>query len=408
MDPLRADGACQALRTWNGTADIAAMAAALRTLVPALPEAGAYSADEALAAMRDLGIFLGSLKRHGTEPLSLVPEALPVLTELGRRTGMVPRDTVHHYCTWNPVGERRRMYTGDAQEAHLQDSVRMVFPSLRDGLEKGSSLSETDPLDPKFALLMDELAALLECMVESITMVIDRVSPHWFARELRPYFEEITVGGRVLLGPAAAQVPLWLLDQVVWASDHAEPEYAEFLRESVPYSLPRWRAFYGHWSVVPSVVSRLVQCYGDDPEAAELRHPQLRLSAEALIRMLRVVIVFRGRHLGIARQAYESEVRLYPVGSGGAGVDLLRQILDLTRQTARMSGGAGVPRHDQAHPLPRTCAGARAAQSRATASTPHGSAVPASAPSAVPAPSAPSDQPAPVPALNGKEAPWRS
>lgn len=427
LDPLGADRACQELRARNAAGDVAGTAAALRGLVPALRDVETYSVDESLAAMRDLGIFLGSLKRHGTEPLTVAPEALPVLTELGRRTGMVPRDTVHHYCTWNPRGARARMYTGDPQEGHLQESVRMVFPGLRDALEAGSALAETDPFDPRFALLTDELGSLLECMVDSITMVVDRVDPVWFARVLRPYFEEITVDGRVLLGPAAAQVPLWLIDQLVWASDHAEPAYAEFLRDSVPYSLPRWRAFFGHWSAVPSLVTRLVECYGDDPYAAELRYPQLRRSAESLLRMLRVVIVFRGRHLGLARQAYEAEVRLYSVGSGGAGVDLLREILDLTRQTVRMTGHightgpTGAGRRDCGHAVPRTRPRTTARQGKGQgkgqgqATTPQNPAM-APAIAAAPAPSArpqgaasvSAPVPAPVPALNGKEAPWTS
>jgi hypothetical protein len=56
-----------------------------------------------------------------------------------------------------------------------------------------------------------------------------------------------------------------------------------------------------------------------------------------MVAMMRAIIVFRGRHLGIARQAYEEDLRLYPVGSGGASVDLLREIIDLTRENAQLT-----------------------------------------------------------------------
>jgi monodechloroaminopyrrolnitrin synthase len=51
--------------------------------------------------------------------------------------------------------------------------------------------------------------------------------------------------------------------------------------------------------------------------------------------MLHTVIVFRGRHLDITRRAYQEDLRLYPVGSGGASVNLLRDIIDLTRENTQ-------------------------------------------------------------------------
>ncbi|MEU2154726.1 monodechloroaminopyrrolnitrin synthase PrnB family protein [Streptomyces sp. NPDC019396] len=343
LDPLGADRLCFDLRSHNERADVPALVSALRELVPGPDAVAAYSAEACVAAMRDLGMFLGSIKRHGPEPIALVPEVVPVLLELGRRTDMVPRDTVHHYTTWNPTGGRQRMYTGDIQEAYLQESVRMVFPHLREGLELAEQLSHADIDDPKFPVLTDELTTHMETMVSSIDMVVANVSPEFFARGLRAYFEEITVDGRVLLGPAAAQVPLWLIDQAIWAADNSAPEYEEFLRDSVPYSLPRWRELYDGWTGVPSVVTRLVDAFGYDPDGAERRMPGLRPSAEALARLLRVIIVFRGRHLGIARKAYDADLRLYPVGSGGASVDLLRQIIDLTRATSQLTQRPSAP-----------------------------------------------------------------
>lgn len=341
LDPLGADHVCVDLRAMNAAEDIPAMASALRDLLPSSDTLDAYGIDESVAVMRDLGMFLGSIKRHGVEPLKIVPEATPILKVLGARTNMIPRDTVHHYCTWNPTGDRARMYTGDEQENYLQDSVRLVFPHLRAGLELCHLLGDFHPSEAKFAVLVDALNGELRPMVESINLVVDKVSPTFFARVLRPYFEEIVVDSRAYLGPAAAQVPLWLIDEAVWASDRSEPGYEEFLHHSVPYSLPRWRELHEGWVRRPSMVTRLIEAYSDDPDLVEWFAPSLRASGIALARMLRTVIVFRGRHLGIARQAYQEDLRLYPVGSGGASVDLLRDILDLTRENARFTKGVG-------------------------------------------------------------------
>lgn len=328
LDPLGADEACAQLPGRNATADVRGLVAALRGLLPGSAATALFSADECIAAMRDLGMFLGSLKRHGVEPLHAVPEATPVLLELGRRTDMIPRDTVHHYTTWNPTGPRRRRYTAAPEEEALQDSVRMVLPRLREGLEICGSLDSLDLSHPLFAPFTDRLTEHVGSMVDSIDLVISKVSPVFFAQELRPYFEDIEVAGMRYLGPAAAQVPLWLIDQAVWASDRGETSYTEFIRDSLPYGLPRWRRYYEHRRDRPSLVTRLADAL-DTPLQEDVQP-----AAEAVARLLRVIVVFRGRHFGVARQAYAEEVRLYPMGSGGAGVDLLRQILDLTRENS--------------------------------------------------------------------------
>ncbi|MGW2558063.1 monodechloroaminopyrrolnitrin synthase PrnB family protein [Streptomyces sp. NPDC001514] len=329
-DPLAADALLAALPEMNRNADVAALTVALRTLLPEPDRAAGWSVVEALAAMRDIGMLLGSLKRHGTEPLDAVPEALPVLAELGRRTDMVPRDTVHHYTTWNPLGARQRMYTGEPMEASLQDAVRMVFPSLVASLDTCAELAALEPYEPGFALALDRTAHHVQAMVDSIDFTVANVSPVFFAQVLRPYFEEISVDGRDHLGPAAAQVPLWLIDLTLWQSDRSDARYDAFLAESVPYSLPPWRAFHAAHAGGTSAVSKLSAAISW--EEVDRLPPELAASAVSLARVLRTLKTFRARHIGIARKAYSEEVRLYDVGSGGAPVELLRAVLDLTRE----------------------------------------------------------------------------
>ena len=52
------------------------------------------------------------------------------------------------------------------------------------------------------------------------------VSPEFFARELRPYFEDVHVAGRLYMGPAAAHIPLFLVDVLLWASDRGGAQFA--------------------------------------------------------------------------------------------------------------------------------------------------------------------------------------
>ncbi|MDX2559227.1 DUF1864 family protein [Streptomyces sp. TX20-6-3] len=348
-DPLGADGLLAAVPAMNADADVAALTVALRALVPDIDRAAQWSVGHALAAMRDLGILLGSLKRHGVQPLAAVPEALPVLELLGRRTDMVPRDTVHHYTTWNPPGPRRRTYTGHPTEARLQDAVRMVFPGLVAAVDDCGRVARLEPYDPGFATALDRVARHVRTMVDSIDLTVAQVPPEYFAATLRPYFEEVEVDGRDYLGPAAAQVPLWLVDLTLWQCDRSDPAYEAFLTESVPYALPAWRAFHTRHRGGVSAVSKLSAAVSW--EGADRLPPPLTASAEALGRVLRLLKTFRARHLGIARKAYSEETRLYEEGSGGAPVALLRSILDLTRENETMVRRATVRRRPAGAPV---------------------------------------------------------
>ncbi|MBT2444574.1 DUF1864 family protein [Streptomyces sp. ISL-36] len=355
-DPLGADALLAALPGMNADADVAALTVALRALVPDPDRAAEWSVVDALAAMRDLGILLGSLKRHGIQPVAAVPEVLPVLELLGQRTDMVPRDTVHHYTTWNPLGPRQRMYTGHPMEAHLQEAVRMAFPGLVAALDTCSRLARLEPYDPGFAVALDRTAHHVQSMVDSIDFTVAHVSPEYFALTLRPYFEAIDVAGRDYLGPAAAQVPLWLVDLTLWQCDRSHSAYDEFLADSVQYSLPSWRDFHARHAGGVSAVSKLSAAISW--ENVDRLPPQLAASAHALGRVLKILKTFRARHIGIARKAYSDDLRLYDEGSGGAPVALLRSILDLTRDNetlvrrataarpraaARPGAGAGTP-----------------------------------------------------------------
>ncbi|MGW4744080.1 monodechloroaminopyrrolnitrin synthase PrnB family protein [Streptomyces sp. NPDC004290] len=353
-DPLGADALLAAVPAMNARADTAALTVALRALVPDLERAAQWNVGGALAAMRDLGILLGSLKRHGVQPLAAVPEALPVLELLGRRTDMIPRDTVHHYTTWNPTGPRRRSYTGHPTEALLQDAVRMVFPGLVAALDDCARIARLEPYDHGFAAALHRVADHVRAMVDAIDLTVAEVPPAYFAVTLRPYFEEVEIDGRDYLGPAAAQVPLWLVDLTLWQCDRSDAAYDAFLTESLPYALPSWRAFHARHHGGISAVSKLSAAVSW--EGADRLPPALHDSAEALGRVLRILKTFRARHLGIARKAYSDEVRLYEEGSGGAPVVLLRSILDLTRENETMVRRATARRRPAGAPVGPTAA----------------------------------------------------
>ncbi len=343
LDPLNGDEVLLRLPEMNAAADIPALAQAVRSLLPTEDEIAAYSFEGCVAAMRDFGLFLGSIKRHGLEPLTVVPELEPVLLELGQRSRMIPRDTVHHYTEWNPRGPRQRMYTGQQQEGFLMDGVRLSLSHLDQAVALCKTLANLSLTDLTFVMTLERLAEQVSFFKQAITDVVERVSPEFFAQVMRPYFEEVTVAGVSYHGPAAAHVPLFLIDLAVWASDHGDPVYATFMSESAHHTLPHLRALLPIWEQKPSLVTQVTSAL--EVIGPEQAPPTLQQAAEAMFKVLRTLAVFRGKHFGIAKKAYREEISYYKLGSGGGSIDMLRGILDLTRQNANLV--------KQVHTLPK-------------------------------------------------------
>ncbi|PKW17974.1 monodechloroaminopyrrolnitrin synthase PrnB family protein [Saccharopolyspora spinosa] len=337
LDPLDFDIRLPSLWEANAAGDVRALLAILNDILPSLETTKAMSLPESVATIRDLGIVMGSVKRHGVEPVVAIPELEAPLRAIGERTGMIPRDTIHHYIRWNPTGRRERMYTGEPMEKLLMASVRISLPRLSAAVDVCTALHTAEAGDLDFALAANELAALVGAMEDSIDTVIADVTPEFFARTIRPYFEDIRIGEDTFLGPAAAHVPLALVDLLLWASDHSDSEYLKFVHESAIYGLEHWRPLYQEWGNAPSLAARVIGALERGPKGEVPL--AMHASVEALCRTLRSLMVFRGKHLTVARKAYADEVRLYELGSGGGSIGLLTNITSLVKGMWHMLRG---------------------------------------------------------------------
>jgi hypothetical protein len=339
LDPLGADAFCAQAPTMNARADTTALVSALGAILPGEREIAAFEEPECLAAMRDLGLFLGSIRRHGVEPVRALPAVEWPLLLLGRRMDMVPRDTVFHYGLWNPLGVRQRMYTGDPGEDVLIHAVRIAAPSLESCLSALERALDVPPDDPALADLCARSAGHLESVVDSLDFVREALPPLFFARVLRPYFQEIAVDGLFYLGPAAAHLPLYLVDHLLWSSDRADPDHYKFQHETARHAPPAARALFDRREGRPSLSGRVSEALRASEERTtdERASAALHASAEGICRLFHLLITFRGRHLVLARREYAEEVRLFPAGSGGGTVELLERILMLTRTCAEFA-----------------------------------------------------------------------
>lgn len=327
-DPLQARAFVLQLPGLNRQRDVPGIVGLLRAFLPARGMPAGWGFVEAAAAMRDIGFFLGSLKRHGHEPVDAVPGLEPVLLDLARATGLPPRETLLHVTVWNPAAaDAQRSYTGLRDEAHLLESVRLSMAALEAAIALTVELSDVPLQAPAFAQGCDALAAYLRKMVDSIVYAYRFISLQVFYDELRPFYEPIRVGGRSYLGPGAVEMPLFVLEHVLWGSQSDHHAYREFKETYLPYVLPAFRAIYARFAGQPSLVDRAL----GDAQAARARGEPVAAGLAALDRVFEVLLHFRAPHVKLAERAYEAGKSGPSIGSGGYAPSMLGDLLTLTR-----------------------------------------------------------------------------
>ncbi|MFE9423965.1 monodechloroaminopyrrolnitrin synthase PrnB family protein [Kitasatospora sp. NPDC006697] len=336
-DPLGADGLLATLPEVNERADLGRLGDILAQLTETAGRVGLESTSDRLAAVRDIGMTLGSFKRYGVEPLTVVPGAEQLLLRLGAQTAMVPRDTVLHYGAWNPRGPRQRMYTGAAEEDVLIHSVRAGAMAIERSALGLAELAHLDPAGAEYLAVLQRAAEDFAVLPAQIGLVAEKVPPaEFFMLRLRPYMEDVLVNGRSYYGPAAAHVPLYLIDHLLWSSDRVDPEHVALHQELMDYGLPEWIRLYrkrqGSESVVTQVVRALLA-------ARREASAELLAAGRAVGELLRALVVFRGRHLRLVRDSYTVDSP-YTAGSAGAAPEVVKLVLDLTRACERQLAGS--------------------------------------------------------------------
>lgn len=326
-DPLQARSLVLQLPGLNRNKDVPGIVGLLREFLPLRGVPSGWGFVEAAAAMRDIGFFLGSLKRHGHEPADVVPGLEPVLLDLARMTDLPPRETLLHVTVWNPAAaDAQRSYTGLSDEAHLLESVRISMAALEAAIAVTVELHDVPLRSPAFAQGCDELAAYLQKMVESIVYAYRFISPQVFYDELRPFYEPIRIGGQSYLGPGAVEMPLFVLDHVLWGSQSDHQAYREFKETYLPYVLPAYRAVYARFAGRPSLVDRAI----GEARAAGAQGEPVRAGLAALNRIFVVLLRFRAPHVQLAERVYEVGRSGPAIGSGGYAPSMLGDLATLT------------------------------------------------------------------------------
>jgi monodechloroaminopyrrolnitrin synthase len=328
LDPLNADPKLQRLPEINARRDINTIVRTIEEIIPTIEAIELQTQNESIATMRDLGMLVGSLKRHGVEPIEAIPKLEPILVALSQRTNMIPRDTFLHYIVWNPKGARQRKYTAYDAENHLIASGSIAVPKLEAAIANLVDLHFTSIDAPEFVEICNQCATNLMGMVEAIVYAIKNISRHCFATELRPYFDPILVQGQEYLGPGAVEMPLFIFDHLLWSADRNEELYQQFQQDFLPYCLPKYRQLYANFQNQPSLITKFCTYIANNQVNSAVIE-----AANIILGFFKILIKFRKPHIKVVTQAYthiENHVR--DSGSGGYQSSMLNYITTLTEK----------------------------------------------------------------------------
>lgn len=328
LDPLEADAILSKLPEMNTVGDVSGIISAIQTIIPGTEQIQYFSYEESLAAVRDLGILAGSLKKHGVEPIHAVNQLEPLFLKFAQKTDMIPRDTLIHYTIWNPDGARQRRYTIYADEIQMIHSAKIAIPRLNSALNQLVLLHKIPLNSHEFVEECRECAENLNGMVEAIVHVMKKVSRKIFAEELRAYYDPIQVQGQDYLGPGAVEMPLFIFDHLLWSAEFSEATYLQFKQGLLPYSHPHFRQMYATFQNQPSLLTKVCQQLKTAPKSQDILD-----GANSVMKLFKILLTFRKPHMKIAEQAYvHTEHHVREQGSGGYRSDTLSYIIDLTTQ----------------------------------------------------------------------------
>jgi hypothetical protein len=189
----------------------------------------------------------------------------------GRAGDHIPRGDNATYGRHNPGPPRTRTFTHTPQERALYEGLALGESRL-DELLDGLAVCMLRPVDsPEHVAAAEVLAGRWEPMVDATKLMRKaRVAPV-MGGQIAPWVSHtFVIGGRPYRGPTAAQLPVVLVDWLIWGVDSADTRYREYHRYySAEQPGPRRRLVAG---VLTATGGRgLLRKLGDELPGADRR-----------------------------------------------------------------------------------------------------------------------------------------
>lgn len=324
-DPLGAANVMASLPSWNEAGDVKRIVHATSLLIDPSNLDSPTNRIEALAVLRDLGMLASSLRCHGYEPGDLVEGLEDKLIKAGKIAQHIPRDTVFSYGPWNPDGSAQRRFTTLPEEVLFISSFKSGMSKLDSSVSKLLYASDLPISDPEFYHLVISATQDFDLMIGAIVRVRRQISPEVFTNQLRPYFDLYRVGDRFYLAPGGAQMPILLIDQIIWGSDSDSERYLHYAIEQIEYMPVEYRIVGQQLLGRESLVKRVAREVSDK-DLLNTDEINSLLSIRWLIEKL---LAFRMPHLTVAKSNFNIRGS-NAVGSGGYKPDILEFLIENT------------------------------------------------------------------------------
>lgn len=331
LDPLKVDAQICLVPFYNKNKETQLLIQLLSNMVSKPLDVLNFNYFEAAAAMRDVGILLGSIKRHGLEPAEVVPQTEKILFLLSEKLNLPPRDTLISYTIWNPSDKRERTYTDFADESNLIKSVRTPMGPLENAIYDLVALHHKSPYSSDFSDLCEKAMIGFRPMIDGIVHAKRNVSPKVFALELRHYYDAISLRGKKYLGPGAVEMPLFVFEHLLWSCDNTDSKYKRFKEGYIPYIFPELRKIYDNFENEKSLISKMRSEISKEQPFNE----SLFKSARTLLKLCSMVRSFRLPHKKLAASAYGNDLAQRDHGSGGYSMDTLEHIDQVMCQSVK-------------------------------------------------------------------------
>lgn len=282
---------------------------------------------ESMAAARDLNM-IASVATRFEIPMRELPTLEELLLLLATRTNEVPTDTVFGYGTRNPPGTRRRSFTKSKEENLFIDSFSKGMSSITPSLAGLETVQSMDITNPRFSALVVESTGHFSEMQSSILEVREHITPEFFTHNLRPFFEPKTLRGNTYFAAGGAQMPVTMVDLILWGVEDTDRTYVGYRNENLRY-LPR--SYRSKVEVITSSPSILSQITEQVASGLHLSGQERALESITSLRQFAdQIIKFRAPHLAIAK----ANMRIRStdaVGSGGYDVRILEYLISRTK-----------------------------------------------------------------------------
>ena len=326
LDPLGVDEIIKNIPTFNETKDLKKLIEILN-LFCSKADITTRNYFETAAIVRDLGIVMGSIKRHDLNPIQESEKLSKILINAGKQNDLLPRDTLMHYTLWNPKDHRIRTYTANPQEPFLIESIRISLPKIQEATRDLFELMHINLNSTEALELAFRIDGSLRDFLNGLKYAKEHVEPSTFIRNFRPYFEPIKLNNQILRGPGAVTMPLHIFDFLLWGCSERSEQYHSFTKNYVPYNLAEFRNYYLRAVNGQSFLDKLEKLFSTKKDDRKFIFSVLF----AVNNWFKRIEGFRSSHTKYAVDAYQgNEAHNFKTGSGGHTISDLGLIANLT------------------------------------------------------------------------------